>query len=438
MTTSQESLESLLKENRTFPPKKEFSNKAHISSIEKYKELYKESLKDPEKFWAEQAKKLHWFKPWKKVLDWQEPFAQWFVDGETNVSYNCLDRHLRELSQKPAIVWEGESGENKTLTYQELYEEVARFSQALLNLGIQKGDRIILYMPMIPELAIAMLACTRIGAVHSVIFGGFSSTAIRDRIHDSQARLVITADGGWRRGKIVPLKENVDMALNENKTVEKVIVVQRTKEKISWNKNRDLWWHEILTQTKKKAEAVPLDAEHPLFILYTSGTTGKPKGILHTTGGYLVYAKTTAQWVFDLKDNDMYWCTADIGWVTGHTYVLYGLLANGATTLMYEGAPDFPHQGRFWEIIDKYKVTVFYTAPTAIRAFIQWDRELPLKYKLSSLRLLGTVGEPINPHAWIWFHKTIGKEKTATESWEPKRKGMILSPRVLAAKREVR
>jgi len=430
MTTSQESLESLLKENRTFPPKKEFSNKAHISSIEKYKELYKESLKDPEKFWAEQAKKLHWFKPWKKVLDWQEPFAQWFVDGETNVSYNCLDRHLRELSQKPAIVWEGESGENKTLTYQELYEEVARFSQALLNLGIQKGDRIILYMPMIPELAIAMLACTRIGAVHSVIFGGFSSTAIRDRIHDSQARLVITADGGWRRGKIVPLKENVDMALNENKTVEKVIVVQRTKEKISWNKNRDLWWHEILTQTKKKAEAVPLDAEHPLFILYTSGTTGKPKGILHTTGGYLVYAKTTAQWVFDLKDNDMYWCTADIGWVTGHTYVLYGLLANGATTLMYEGAPDFPHQGRFWEIIDKYKVTVFYTAPTAIRAFIQWDRELPLKYKLSSLRLLGTVGEPINPHAWIWFHKTIGKEKCPIVDtwWQTETGGIMISP----------
>src|SRR3989338_349968 len=422
-----EELDSLLKEDRVFKPSSEFSRSARLQTFEDYKKLYQSAQQNPQNFWEKEAKDLHWFKPWKKVLTWDPPDAQWFIGGKTNISYNCLDRHLKTKAQKPAILWEGEPGDTKTFSFKELHEEVSRFSEVLKNLGFKKGDRVIIYMPMIPELAIAMLSCARIGLVHSVIFGGFSSSAIEDRLQDSKARLIITADGGYRRGKIVPLKDNVDQAIQKTPFVEKVIVYQRTKAPIKWNPLKDRWWHELMSKAKKGVDAIPLDSEDPLFILYTSGTTGKPKGVVHTTGGYIVGAHTTAKYIFDLKEEDIYWCTADIGWVTGHTYVVYGILSNGATTFMYEGAPDFPHKGRFWDIIDRYKITIFYTSPTAIRAFIQLGDDIPKKYRLSSLRLLGTVGEPINPQAWMWYHTLIGKEKCPiVDTWWQTETGTIL------------
>lgn len=432
---STETLETLLKEKRIFKPPAAFSKQAEIKSLAEYKKIYEEGQNDPERYWGGRALELDWFHPWKQVLIWDPPNAKWFVEGKLNVSYNCLDRHLKTRGDKPAIIWEGEPGDQRVLTYRELTSLVSRFARGLSNLGMRKGDRIIIYMPMVPELAIAMLASARVGLVHSVIFGGFASSAIRDRLLDSNAKLIITADGGFRKGNVVKLKDNVDQALKETNNdpaggVEKVIVLRRCNIDISWNKARDIDWHTLMEDTPTGIDPLPLDSEDPLFILYTSGTTGKPKGIVHTTGGYLVGAQSTAKSVFDLKENDIYWCTADIGWVTGHTYVVYGILANGATTLMYEGAPNHPHQGRFWEIIDRHKVTLFYTSPTAIRTFIQWGDEFPKQFKLETLRLLGTVGEPINPESWIWFHKIIGKEKCPIVDtwWQTETGSILISP----------
>jgi acetyl-CoA synthetase len=397
-------------EKRVFKPSREFSKKARIGSLQQYRELWEESVKRPDKFWAREASELVWDTKWSKVLEWKEPFAKWFVGGKLNVSENCLDRHLGTPRQnKAAILWEGEPGEKRALTYQQLHREVCRFANVLKSHKVKKGDRVIIYMPMVPEAAIAMLACARIGAIHSVVFGGFSAEAIRDRINDSQAVLVITCDGGYRRGSVVGLKRNVDDALKEGvETIRNVIVYKRTGQDVTMQAGRDLWWHEEVEKVDAHCPSTPLDSEHPLFILYTSGSTGKPKGILHTTGGYMTGAYTTCKYVFDLRDEDVYWCTADIGWVTGHSYLVYGPLACGATSLMYEGAPNWPENDRFWKIIEDYRVTIFYTAPTAIRAFIRWGDECIKKHDLSSLRLLGTVGEPISPDAWNWYHSVIG------------------------------
>ncbi len=402
-------IESVLIEKRVFKPSKAFSKNARIKSMEEYQKLYRESIDHPDKFWAREASELTWRKKWSKVLEWKEPFAKWFVGGEINVSENCLDRHLAGARRnKAAIVWEGEPGEKRTLTYQQLHREVCKFSNVLKRNKIKKGDRVLIYMPMIPEAAIAMLACARIGAVHSVVFGGFSAESIKDRIADSKATAVITADGGYRRGSIIPLKHNVDEALKDDKKVKRVIVFRRAHNQIHIEEGRDVWWHREMEYVDANCEPEALDSEHPLYILYTSGSTGKPKGILHTTGGYLVGVYCSTKYVFDLREEDLYWCTADIGWVTGHSYVVYGALANGATTLMYEGAPNWPEPDRFWRIIAEYGVTIFYTAPTAIRAFIKWGDDWVKQHDLSSLRLLGTVGEPINPEAWMWYHNTIG------------------------------
>ncbi len=419
---------SVLKEKRVFKPSKDFARTAHIRSLAEYKKIHNAALKDPEKFWAARAKELHWFTPWKKTLEWKPPFAKWFLGGRLNASHNCLDRHLAGWRRnKAAILWEGEPGEERTLTYRELHRQVCQFANALKALGVQKGDRVCLYMPLVPELAVAMLACARIGAPHSVVFGGFSAQAIRDRVNDAQAKVVVTADGGYRRGAVIPLKANVDEALRETPSVQKVVVYRRTGGDVSMQEGRDHWWHDLLAAASPDCPAEPVDAEHPLYILYTSGSTGKPKGILHTTGGYLTQAALTTRWVFDLKDEDVYWCTADIGWVTGHSYVVYGPLANGATVLMYEGAPNHPEPDRFWRIIEKYRVTIFYTAPTAIRAFIKWGEEWPKKRDLSSLRLLGTVGEPINPEAWMWYHEVIGgKRCPIVDTWWQTETGAIL------------
>jgi acetyl-CoA synthetase len=419
---------SVLKESRTFPPTPEFSAGAHIKSLADYERLWQRAKDDPDAFWTEQAESLHWFKRWDKTLVWNEPHAQWFAGGKLNVSYNCLDRHvLGGRKNKAAIIWEGEPGDSRVLRYQDLHREVCKFANVLKGLGIRKGDRVTLYMPMIPELAIAMLACARLGATHSVIFGGFSADAVADRNNDAQARLVITADGGWRRGKVIPLKHNVDQALERSASVEKVVVVNRCNQAIDMKPGRDLWWHELMANASADCPAEPLDSEHPLYILYTSGSTGKPKGVLHTTAGYLLGVSLTHKWVFDLHEDDTYWCTADIGWVTGHSYIVYGPLANGATTLMYEGAPNHPREDRFWSIIEKYRVNTFYTAPTAIRAFIKWGDNWPNKHDLSSLRLLGTVGEPINPEAWMWYHTVIGKRRCPiVDTWWQTETGMIL------------
>jgi len=440
------SIESVLHEERVFRPAKEFSKRAHVKSLAEYRKLYKESITSPEKFWARQAKEeLVWFKPWRKVLEWEEPFAKWFVGGKLNVSYNCLDRHLgTPRANKAALIWEGEpagpgkSGEERTLTYKQLHHEVCLFANVLKRHGIAKGDRVLIYLPMVPEAAVAMLACARIGAVHSVVFGGFSAQSVADRIQDSQAKLVITADGGFRRGAVVPLKQNVDEALTLKdqqggllaRTIQKVIVLKRTGGDIQFHQDRDLWWHHEVTQVNAHCPAEQLDSEAALFILYTSGSTGKPKGILHTTGGYLLYTRLTSRHVFDLRDEDVYWCTADIGWVTGHSYVVYGPLANGATSLMYEGAPNFPEPDRFWCIVEKYGVTVLYTAPTAIRAFMKWGAEWPKKHDLRSLRLLGTVGEPINPEAWIWYHEVIGGKRCPIVDtwWQTETGGILITP----------
>ncbi|HEY4611560.1 MAG TPA: acetate--CoA ligase [Bacteroidota bacterium] len=425
---SSPNITSVLQEKRVFKPRAEFAQRAHVPSFARYKKLYAASVKNPEKFWASIAAELHWFKKWKKVLVWKAPFAKWFVGGKINVSYNCLDRHLTTWRRnKAALIWEGEPGDSRTLTYQQLHREVCKFANVLKNLGVVKGDRVILYMPLVPELAVAMLACARVGATHSVIFGGFSSQALVDRITDAQATVVVTADGGFRRGNIVPLKSNVDEALKQTPTVKHVVVLKRTGHDIHMEPGRDHWWDEHMQNASDVCRAEELDAEHPLYILYTSGSTGKPKGVLHTTGGYLTGTYITTKWVFDIQDEDTFWCTADIGWVTGHSYVVYGPLANGATSLMYEGAPNWPEPDRFWNIIDKYKVNIFYTAPTAIRAFIRWGEQWPLKHSLSSLRLLGTVGEPINPEAWMWYHKIIGKERCPiVDTWWQTETGAIM------------
>jgi acetyl-CoA synthetase len=425
-------IESHLKETRVFKPSDGFVQHALIPSLEQYRELYQQSIQDPDGFWGKQAAELLlWQKKWDTVVKWEAPFAQWFVGGKLNVSENCLDRHLNgPRRNKAAIIWEGEPGEVRTLTYQQLHREVCKFANVLKRNRVQKGDRIIIYLPMCPEAAIAMLACARIGAVHSVVFGGFSSEAIKDRLNDSQAKLVITADGGYRRGAIVPLKKNVDEAVKDNTFIEKVIVFRRANNDISIKEGRDVWWHREMEYVDAHCEPEPLDSEDPLFILYTSGSTGKPKGILHTTGGYLLGVTITSKYVFDLHEDDLYWCSADIGWVTGHSYVVYGPLSNGATTFMYEGAPNWPELDRFWKLIAKYEITVFYTAPTAIRAFIRWGDTYPKGHDLSSLRLLGTVGEPINPEAWIWYHTVIGGGRCPIVDtwWQTETGGIMITP----------
>jgi acetyl-CoA synthetase len=422
---------SVLKETRTFPPPPEFAANAHIGSVAAYEQLWQRAKEDSDGFWAEQAHSLDWFRHWDKVLVWNEPHARWFDGGQLNASYNCIDRHLiGSRRNKAAIIWEGEPGDGRVLTYQMLHREVCKFANVLKAQGIQPGDRVTLYMPMVPELAIAMLACARIGATHSVVFGGFSADAVADRNNDAKARLLVTADGGWRRGKVVPLKHNVDQALTKSPTVEKCIVFNRCNQPVDMQPGRDLWWHELMATASADCPALPVDSEHPLYILYTSGSTGKPKGVLHTTAGYLLGVSLTHRWVFDLREEDTYWCTADIGWVTGHSYIVYGPLCNGATTLMYEGAPNHPREDRFWDIIEKYRVSLFYTAPTAIRAFIKWGDQWPAKHDLSSLRLLGTVGEPINPEAWMWYHEHIGGKRCPIVDtwWQTETGAIMISP----------
>ena len=421
-------IEALLKEERRYPPPDAFTRAAVVAD----RGAYDRADKDVEGFWAEAAGELDWFKRWDKVLEWNAPWVKWFIGGELNVAYNCVDRHAASWRKtKAAIIWEGERGEERVLTYRDLYREVNKAAAALRSLGVRKGDRVAIYMPMVPELPIAMLACARLGATHSVVFGGFSPEALRDRINDCEAKLVITADAGYRRGGVIPLKDNVDAAIDGAPSVEHVIVLRRVGEevrRVDMKQGRDLWWHELLAEHEGAiVEPEHVDAEHPLFILYTSGTTGKPKGVLHTTAGYLTGTMRTTKWIFDLKDDDVFWCTADIGWVTGHSYIVYGPLANGASTLMYEGTPDYPDRDRFWRIVAKYGVTVLYTAPTAIRTFMRWGAEYVQRHDLSSLRLLGSVGEPINPEAWIWYRDVIGGGRCpVVDTWWQTETGMIL------------
>jgi acetyl-CoA synthetase len=411
-TITQVNIDSTLDEQRSFPPSPEFAAKAQIKSLAEYEALYKESVEQPEKFWARAAEQLHWFKKWDKVLEWNQPWAKWFLGGELNLSYNCLDRHVQTgRKNKAALIWESEPGEIRTFTYQQLWRAVQKFANVLKDLGVRKGDRVAIYMGMTPELPIAMLACARIGAPHSIVFGGFSANALVDRIHDSHAVAVITQDGSYRRGAEVKLFPVVEEALKSCPSVKHVVVYKRTGTAINMTAGRDHWWHELMAKASDECPAEPLDAEHPLYILYTSGTTGKPKGIVHTTGGYSVGTYLTTKYVFDLREEDTYWCTADIGWVTGHSYIVYGPLQCGATSLMYEGAPNCPEPDRFWSIIDRHQVNVFYTAPTAIRTFAKWGDEWPKKHKMESLRLLGTVGEPINPEAWMWYRELIGHNR---------------------------
>ncbi len=427
-------IESILQEERKFNPPDQFVQKAKINSFEQYQQLYNKAKKDPEAFWAElAANELHWFKKWEQVLDWKPPFAKWFVGGKLNISYNCLDRHLNTARKnKAAIIWEGEPGDSRTITYAQLHREVCQFANALKELGAKKGDKVAIYMPMIPEAAIAMLACARIGAAHTVIFGGFSAEALKDRLVDAEVKVVITADGGYRKDKVVALKTQVDLALAENSvpSVQKVLVVQRSKELTQMQPERDYWWHDLQKTVSADCPAEEMDSEDLLFILYTSGTTGKPKGVVHTTGGYNLYTHMTTQWIFDLQETDVYWCTADVGWITGHSYIVYGPLSNGATTVMYEGVSRPSNPGCMWDIIEKYGVTIFYTAPTAIRAWIKMGDSYPNSRNLTSLRLLGTVGEPINPEAWIWYHRIIGAERCPIVDtwWQTETGGVMISP----------
>ncbi|AMW29355.1 MULTISPECIES: acetate--CoA ligase [Arthrospira] len=430
---SQPTIESILHEKRLFNPSEDFSKQARIKSMEEYRELYEKAKANPEAFWAELAEnELHWFKKWDQVLDWQPPFAKWFVGGKINISYNCLDRHLTTWRKnKAALIWEGEPGDSRTLTYSQLHREVCQMANVIKQLGVKKGDRVGIYMPMIPEAAIAMLACARIGAPHTVIFGGFSAEALKDRLEDAEAKLVITADGGWRKDAIVPLKEQVDKALQAGApSVDNVLVVQRTEQKIQMEPGRDHWWHDLQQNASGQCPAEEMDSEDMLFILYTSGTTGKPKGVVHTTGGYNLYSHITNQWAFDLQDTDVYWCTADVGWITGHSYIVYGPLSNGATTLMYEGAPRASNPGCLWDVVEKYGVTIFYTAPTAIRALMKMGERHPNARDLSSLRILGTVGEPINPEAWIWYNRVIGQGKCPIVDtwWQTETGGFMITP----------
>ena len=425
-----------MKGGKKYFPSREFQKKAAIKSFRQYKEIYKHSINDPQDFWAERAKDLHWFKKWKNVLeyDFTEAYVKWFEGGKINVSYNCLDRHLYSWRKnKAALIWIGEnSDESKIYTYQMLHTEVSRFANVLRKNGIKKGDRVTMYLPMIPELAIAMLACARIGAIHSVVFGGFSAESLMNRIKDCGASMLITADGGFHGGKITPIKQNADKALKNCPEVKKCIIVRRTNTEITFKKKRDSWWHEEINAPDIKNSCKPavIDAIDPLFILYTSGSTGKPKGVLHSTGGYLLYANQTFKWVFDAKDEDTFWCTADIGWITGHSYIVYGPLSAGATSIMFEGVPTYPDPGKYWEIVEKFKVSVFYTAPTVIRLLTKYGEKWPRRYDLSSLRLLGSVGEVINPEAWHWYHKNIGQGKCPVVDtwWQTETGGVLLAP----------
>ncbi|HET9424387.1 MAG TPA: acetate--CoA ligase, partial [Gemmatimonadaceae bacterium] len=429
-------IDVLLQENRKFPPSPEFRDRANVTT----RALWERANADYEKYWADEAAKLEWIKPWKHVLEWKPPHAKWFVGGKLNVAANCVDRHVRpgreSLRNKAAIIWEGEPGDRRTLTYWDLYIEVSRFANVLKRMGIKRGDRVAIYLPMVPEAAIAMLACARIGAIHSVVFGGFSPESLRDRINDAEAKLLITADGGYRRGQIVPLKRNADKALEECPSVKNVIVVLRRpgaggdEAFATMQDGRDHWWHRLMQQAPIQCEPEAMDAEDVLYILYTSGTTGKPKGIVHTTGGYLTGCATTTKLVFDLKEDDVFFCTADVGWVTGHSYVVYGPLANGATVLMYEGAPDWPERDRIWDICERHGATILYTAPTAIRAFMKWGEQWVKKHDLSSIRLLGSVGEPINPEAWMWYQSVIGGGRCPVVDtwWQTETGAIVISP----------
>ncbi|MBL99046.1 MAG: acetate--CoA ligase [Rhodopirellula sp.] len=425
------SIDNVMQESRLFPPSDQFLEGCEINSMAAYQELYDKAAADPVQFWGDLAKEdLHWFEAFEETLDWKEPYAEWFVGGKTNVSYNCLDRNLAENADKTAIIWEGEPGDVRTFTYRELHSEVSRLANAFKKAGVEQGDVVSIYMPMVPELAFAMLACARIGAVHSVIFAGFSAESIADRNNDASAKVQLTADGGYRRGKVLALKDIVDEALEKSPTIETCIVLNRTDTEVSMKEGRDIWWHELLDSVDDDCPATPLDSESPLFILYTSGSTGKPKGIKHTTAGYNLYAKKTFEWVFDIREDDIYWCTADCGWITGHSYIVYGPLSAGATCVMFEGAPNYPAEDRFWDLVEKHKITILYTAPTAIRAFIKWGDEHVEKHDLSSLRLLGTVGEGINPEAWMWYHEKIGGERCPIVDtwWQTETGGIMMSP----------
>ncbi len=421
-----EKLEALLEETRIYPPSKEFTDQANWKDAT----LYDRARKDLEVFWAGEAETLDWIKRWDKVLEWKAPWAKWFVGGKLNVTANCVDRHAASWRRnKAALIWEGEPGDSRVLTYAMLQREVNRCANALKSLGVKKGDRVAIYMGMTPELPIALLACAKIGAPHSVVFGGFSAESLRERINDGQAKVLITADGAWRRGNVVPLKASADEAVAGSPSIESVLVLQRIGSRAAcpMQPGRDVWWHELVDRASTSCDAEPMDAEDILYILYTSGTTGKPKGVVHTSAGYLVGVSTTHRAIFDLKDSDVYWCTADIGWVTGHSYIVYGPLANGATSLIYEGSPDYPHRGRFWELVSKYGVNILYTAPTAIRTFMRWGAEWPEKFDLSSLRVLGTVGEPINPEAWVWYHRHVGRGRCpVVDTWWQTETGMIM------------
>ena len=434
MSDEKKSIVSMSTEGRKFPPPASFTEKAHIKSIEQYQEMYDRSVKDPDGFWGEMAENLHWFKKWDKVQDsnFDELKMQWFVGGKINVAYNCLDRHLgTERENKAAIVWQGEPEEDsRTYTYKELHREVCKFANVLKSKGVKKGDRVAIYLPMIPELAIAMLACARIGAIHSIVFGGFSAEALRDRILDSECKMLITSDGSFRSGKTIPLKKNADAAAAACPCVENVIVVQRTKSDVSLDEGKEFWWHDVMKDAAEECPAEELDAEDPLFILYTSGSTGKPKGVLHTQAGYLIFTMVSFKYIFDYHDEDIFWCTADIGWITGHSYIVYGPLAAGATSLMFEGVPTYPEPDRFWQVVEKYKVNIFYTAPTAIRAVAKEGNKWPEKHDLSSLRLLGTVGEPINPEAWMWYYDIIGGGRCPIVDtwWQTETGGILITP----------
>jgi acetyl-CoA synthetase len=436
MAEEKKTITSMMEEKRVFPPSKEFSSKAHIKSLAEYKKIYEKSIKDPNGFWGEQAQNLEWFKKWDKVLDYSfgdNLYIKWFQGGKINVTVNCLDRHLKSARKdKVALIWEGEPGDSRKYTYAQLYQEVCKFANVLKKKGVKKGDRVTIYMPMIPELPIALLACARIGAIHSIVFGGFSADALKDRILDANATMLITTDASYRSGKVIGLKTNGDAALASCPGVKTVIVYNRTNTKVDMKAGRDFWWHEEMAAPDIKPECKPevMDAEDPLFMLYTSGSTGKPKGVLHTQAGFILYVMTTFKWIFDYRDEDIFWCTADIGWVTGHSYIVYGPLAAGATSLMFEGVPNYPKPDRFWEIVDKYKVNIFYTAPTALRAMMRDGDKWPLGRSLSSLRLLGTVGEPINPEAWMWYYKVIGKEKCPIVDtwWQTETGGILITP----------
>ena len=428
MTASGETISDLGHEGRKFPPSREFAAAAHVSDTS----LHDEGRRDYQAYWARHAKELlDWATPWHTVCEWKLPYAKWFLGGSLNVSYNCLDRHvLAGRGSKVAFHWEGEPGDTRTVTYAELLDETQRFANVLMSLGVRKGDRVNIYLPMIPEAAVAMLACARIGAAHSVVFGGFSAQALADRINDASAKVLITADGGWRRGEVFPLKPQADEAVANAHTIEHVVVVRRGGNPVAMTAGRDHWYHEMMATAAAVCPAEPMDAEHLLFLLYTSGTTGKPKGIMHSTGGYLTQVATTFKYVFDHKPEDVFWCTADVGWVTGHSYIVYGPLANGATQVMYEGVPNFPANDRIWSLIEKYKVTIFYTAPTAIRTYMKWGTQEPAKHDLTSLRLIGSVGEPINPEAWMWYHEHIGSGRCPVVDtwWQTETGGMMISP----------